>query len=72
MIKPESDLRFHEATALTHELLEHLQHTVRKRVLRHFSRHGLLEPHDAEDMLGFYETWKVKSFVTGHTNPRGS
>jgi hypothetical protein len=32
MIKPESDLRFHEATALTHELLEHLEHTARKRV----------------------------------------
>jgi len=46
-------LRFHEATALTRELLERLQHTVRSRVLRHFRRHGLLEPHDAEDML----TW---------------
>jgi len=50
---PESNLRFHEATALTQELLESLQQTVRKRVLRHFSRHGLLEPHDAQDML----TW---------------
>jgi hypothetical protein len=50
---PETSLRFHEATALTQELLEGLQHTVRKRVLRHFRRHGLLEPHDAEDML----TW---------------
>ena len=47
------ELRFHEATALTQELLEHLQHTVRRRVLRHFRRHGLLEPHDAEDMLGW-------------------
>ena len=54
MIKPESDLRFHEATALTHGLLEHLQQTVRKRVLRHFSRHGLLDPHNAEDLL----TWE--------------
>ena len=50
---PETHLRFHEATALTRELLERLQHTVRKRVLRHVRRHGLLEPHDAEDML----TW---------------
>jgi hypothetical protein len=50
---PESRLRFHEATALTHELLEGLQHTVRKRVLRHMVRHGLLESHDARDML----TW---------------
>jgi hypothetical protein len=33
--------------------LESLQHTIRKRVLRHFRRHGLLEPHDAQDMLGW-------------------
>lgn len=46
-------LRFHEATALSPQLLERLQHTVRKRVLRHFARHTLLEPHQAEDML----TW---------------
>ena len=44
-------LRFHEATGLTPQLLDRLQHTVRQRVLRHFRRHGLLEPHDAEDML---------------------
>jgi hypothetical protein len=50
---PKPRLRFHEATALTHELLERLQHTVRRRVLRHFARHGILEPHDAEDMLGW-------------------
>jgi len=50
---PETSLRFHEATSLTHELLKRLQHTVRKRVLRHFARHGLLEPHEAEDMLGW-------------------
>ncbi len=36
---------------LSPQLLERLQHTVRSRVLRHFRRHGLLEPHDAEDML---------------------
>ena len=46
-------LHFHEATGLSPQLLERLQHTVRSRVLRHFRRHGLLEPHDAEDML----TW---------------
>ena len=50
---PETNLRFHEATALSHELLESLQHTIRSRVLRHFRRHGLLEPHDAQDMLGW-------------------
>ena len=46
-------LQFHEATALSPQLLERLQHTARKRVLRHFRRHGLLEPHDAEDMLAW-------------------
>ena len=50
---PETSLRFHEATALTPQLLERLQHTVRRRVLRHFARHGLLEPHDAKDMLAW-------------------
>ena len=50
---PAARLRFHEATALTSQLLEGLQHTVRSRVLRHFRRHGLLEPHDAEDMLAW-------------------
>ena len=50
---PNTRLRFHEATALTPQLLEGLQHTVRKRVLRHFRRHGLLEPHEAEDMLSW-------------------
>ena len=50
---PVAGLRFHEATALTSQLLERLQHTVRKRVLRHFQRHGLLEPHEAEDMLAW-------------------
>jgi len=48
---PEPHLRFHEATSLTRELLEGLQHTIRSRVLRHFRRHGLLEPHEARDML---------------------
>jgi len=46
-------LHFHEATGLSPQLLERLQHTVRTRVLRHFRRQGLLESHDAEDML----TW---------------
>jgi len=50
---PTDSLRFHEATALTPQLLERLQHTIRKRVLRQFRRHHLLEPHEAEDML----TW---------------
>ena len=50
---PQPRLRFHEATDLTPQLLERLQHTVRSRVLRHFRRHGLLEPHEAEDMLSW-------------------
>lgn len=78
-------LRFRYATALTHELLERLQHTIRHRVLRQFielsfasfdglaghllgalravisraarlRRHGLLEPHEAEDFL----TWDCR------------
>ncbi len=52
--KPTDGIRFHEATALTPQLLEGLQHTVRKRVLRHVRRQGILEPHEAEDML----TWE--------------
>jgi hypothetical protein len=51
--EPTDDLRFHQATALTQELLKRLQHTVRRRVLRHFARHGLLEPDEAVDMLGW-------------------
>ena len=50
---PETPLRFHEATALTPQLLERLQHTIRSRILRHCRRHGLLEPHEAEDMLAW-------------------
>ena len=50
---PTAGLRFHEATALSPQLLERLQKTVRSRVLRHCRRHLLLEPHEAEDML----TW---------------
>ena len=51
---PAAHLRFHEATALTPQILERLQHTIRSRVLRHCHRHGLLEPHEAQDML----TWE--------------
>jgi len=50
---PDSRLRFHEATALSPLLLERLQQTIRSRVLRHFRRHDLLEPNDADHML----TW---------------
>ena len=50
---PETHLRFHEATALTHELLEGLQHTMRNTGPPTHVRHGLLEPHDARDMLGW-------------------
>jgi len=50
---PTTRLRLHEATALSPQLQERLQHTIRSRVLRHFRRHGFLEPNEAEDML----TW---------------
>jgi len=50
---PNTRLRFHEATALTPQLLERLQHAIRSRVLRHFRRDGLLEPYEAEDMLAW-------------------
>ena len=50
---PTDSIRFHEATALSPQLLDRLQHTVRSRVLRHVRRQGLLEPHEANDML----TW---------------
>lgn len=42
-----------DPTGLTHELLERLRHTIQKRVLRRFARHGFLEPHEAQDMLGW-------------------
>ena len=45
-------LRFHEASVLTSQLLEDLQHTVRERILRHLGRQGFLEPHEVQVMLG--------------------
>ncbi|MFC1660478.1 hypothetical protein ACFL3S_03280 [Gemmatimonadota bacterium] len=59
---PETHLHFHEATALTPQLLERLQHTVRSRVLRHFRRHGLLEHHEATDMLTWDHGGEVLAF----------
>ena len=46
-------LRFQEATDLSPQLLARLRHTVSHRVLRHLRRHGLLEPHEAEDILNW-------------------
>jgi hypothetical protein len=52
-VNPETRLRFHEATALTPRLLARLQHTIRRRVLRCFARHGLLEFHETQDILSW-------------------
>ena len=49
---PEGRLRFHEATLLTPEQWGELERTVRRRVLRSFRRHGLLDEHTATDMPG--------------------
>ncbi|MBI4539922.1 MAG: transposase [Gemmatimonadetes bacterium] len=50
---PDGHLRFFEADPLTLADVERLTATVRKRVLRHFRRHGLIDPHATDDML----TW---------------
>jgi hypothetical protein len=50
---PSTSVRFHEATALTRADVEALQGIVRKRVLRWFVRHGLLEERVADEMLAW-------------------
>ncbi len=44
-------LQFFEASALTDEVLERVQETIRKRLLRLFVRKGLLDKEAAEPML---------------------
>lgn len=46
-------VRFHEATALSRTDVEALQETVRRRVLHWFERHGRLEDHVVDEMLGW-------------------
>lgn len=48
-----SRVRFHEATGLRRTDVEALQETVRRRVLRWFERHGRLEDHVVDEMLGW-------------------
>jgi hypothetical protein len=50
---PSGSVRFREATALTRADVEALQETVRRRVLRWFTCHGLLEEHTAREMLAW-------------------
>ncbi len=44
-------VRFRQASALTPEAAAVIEQQVRRRVLHWFSRHGLLDPDDARDML---------------------
>lgn len=51
---PDGSVQFREATALTRADVDALTETVRRRILRYFRRHGILEPHVTDDML----TWQ--------------
>jgi hypothetical protein len=44
---------FRQASAPTPEAVAAIEQQVRRRVLRWFSRHGLLDPDDARDMLAW-------------------
>ena len=46
-------VQFRQAAPLTAEEVAGLCEQVRRRVLRWFSRHGLLDPNDARDMLAW-------------------
>ena len=46
-------VQFRQASALTPEAVAVIEQQVRRRVLRWFSRHGLLDPDDARDMLAW-------------------
>jgi len=46
-------VQFRQASAPTPEVVAAIQQQVRRRVLRWFSRHGLLDPDDARDMLAW-------------------
>jgi hypothetical protein len=65
-------VQFPEALALTPETVATIEAQVRRRVLRWFSRHGLLDPDDARDMLawdnsGFSLDASVR--IAGHDRP---
>ncbi len=49
----EGGVQFRQASALTPEVVTAIEEQVRRRVLRWFSRHGLLDPADACDMLAW-------------------
>ncbi len=46
-------VQFRQASAPTPEVVAAIEQQVRRRVLRWFSRHGLLDPDDARDMLAW-------------------
>jgi hypothetical protein len=46
-------VQFRQASALAPEKVAVIEEQVRRRVLRWFSRHGLLDPDDARDMLAW-------------------
>jgi len=52
-VETDDEVRFIEAAELTQEKIEEVETRVRRRVLRWFSRQGLLEATDAEDMLAW-------------------
>jgi hypothetical protein len=65
-------VQFREALALTPETVATIEAQVRRRVLHWFSRHGLLDPDDARDMLawdnsGFSLDASVR--IAGHDRP---
>jgi len=55
---PAGGVQFRQASALTREAADVIEAQVRRRVLHWFSRHGLLDPDDARDML----TWDNSGF----------
>jgi hypothetical protein len=48
-----SGVQFRQASALAPEAVAVIEEQVRRRVLRWFSRHGLLDPDDARDRLAW-------------------
>jgi hypothetical protein len=54
-------VQFRQASALTPKEVAVIEEQVRRRVLRWFSRHGLLDPDDVRDML----TWDNSGFSLG-------
>jgi len=49
----DGEIEFFEATDLTPQITEELCETLRRRILRYFVRHGLLDEDTAEAMLGW-------------------